>query len=267
MKKFLLALIAVTAIGLAGCQSKTVNTDGIKDEMTSAISAKQYDRAAGLNQAILKLDDSDKDAAKRADQFTQLLKAQKQFDQNNFTSAQTTASKVESGNAQLTQVANQLETLAKKRAQQQATLKKQLKTAKSLSDSEPSAAQAKVESILSSSMIKLTAFRSIRIQVLQLQNQLLSNASSSTSSSDNTQASANSTSSTTDTSASSSSTQPEGQPISGSEDITDADIAKARQEIKATGENPDYFSDNDVRSAIIKARAAGRTVVQSSDWQ
>lgn len=272
MKNFMLALIAVTTLGLAGCQAKP-DTQGIQDNMTSAIAAKQYGQAAGLNQAILKLNKSDAAASKRAKQFTQLLKAQAQFDQNHFKAAELAAAKVTGGNQQLSQAADQLESKAAKRDQQQAELKKQLNNIEQLRDSDPSAAQSKLKTLLSSQTIKLSVFKSLRIKALQLQNELLTSDASSTSSTqptstsssaDNTNSSSTSASAS---SASSSSTQPEGQPVSGSESITDADIAKARQEIKAAGEDPTYFSDNDVRNAIMNARAAGRTVVQASDWQ
>ena len=269
MKKIILALITVTALGLAGCQAKP-NTQGIQDQMTSAIAAKQYGQAAGLNQAILKLNQSDTAASKRAKQFTQLLKAQAQFDQNHFNSAKLAAAKVAGGNQQLSQAADQLESKAAKCDQQQAALKKQLNNITQLRDSDPSTAQSKLKTLLAGQTIKLSAFKSLRINALQLQNELLTSAASSTqptatsSSADNTSASSTSASAS---SASSASAQPEGQPVSGSESITDADIAKARQEIKAAGEDPTYFSDNDVRNAIMKARAAGRTVVQASDWQ
>lgn len=270
MKKIILALVTATALGLAGCQAKT-NTQGIQDDLTTAITAKQYDKAAGLNQAILKMDDSDSAATKRAQQFTQLLKAQAQFDQKHFKAAKLAAAKVKAGNQQLSQAADQLETKAAKRAQQQASLNKQLNAVEQLKDTDPSGAQTKLKNILAGQTIQLSVFDSLHIKALQLQNELSTNTDTTqtaqtSSSSDNASATSSPSSSSTDA-ASSSSTQPENQPVSGSATITDADIAKARQEIKSAGEDPTYFSDNDVRNAIMKAHAAGRTIVQASDWQ
>lgn len=267
MKKMILALVTVASLGLAGCQAKP-DTQAIENEMTSAIQAKHYDQAAGLNEAILKLDDSDSAASKRAKQFTKLLDAQTQFNRNDFAAAKNSAAKVGTGDKQLLQVANQLEAKANERNKQQTALRKQLSAAEHLISSNPSAAQAKLKFLLAEPDIKLTAFRSLRIKALQLQNELLTTSAVSSTTNDSSSSSAHSASSSSSAaSSSSSSTQPEGQPVSGSEDISAADISKARQEIKAAGEDPSYFSDNDVRSAIIKAHAAGRTVIQASDWQ
>lgn len=272
MKKFLAALLTgFTALTLFGCQAKP-DTQALNTELKTAISNKQYAKAEGINAAIKSLNNTAA-AKKHATVLHAIVSAQAAFDAGKFTTAKQLTQGLSSDNQQLNKAVQRLNTKASALAKDASTLKSELKQARSLhnagSDLE---ATTLLNKIIDTKTIKQPELKSQYIQALKLLNALNNTTVSDTTTTTTTNyASASSTSSTSSSSATSTSDSsnaaPEGQPVTGSETITDADITQARADIKSLGEDPTYFSNNDIRRAILKARADGRTHIKASDWQ
>lgn len=269
MKKFLAALLTgFTALTLFGCQAKP-DTQALNTELKTAISNKQYAKAEGINTAIKSLNNTAA-AKKHATVLHAIVSAQAAFDAGKFTTAKQLTQGLSSDNQQLNKAVQRLNTKASALAKDASTLNSELKQARSLhnagSDLE---ATTLLNKIIDTKTIKQPELKSQYIQALKLLNALNNTTVSDTTTTTTTNdASASSTSSSSATSTSdSSNAAPEGQPVTGSETITDADITQARADIKSLGEDPTYFSNNDIRRAILKARADGRTHIKASDWQ
>lgn len=269
MKKFLAALLTgFTALTLFGCQAKP-DTRALNTELKTAIINKQYAKAEGINAAIKSLNNTAA-AKKHATVLHAIVSAQAAFDAGKFTTAKQLTQGLSSDNQQLNKAVQRLNTKASALAKDASTLKSELKQARSLhnagSDLE---ATTLLNKIIDTKTIKQPELKSQYIQALKLLNALNNTTVSDTTTTTTTNdASASSASSSSATSTSdSSNAAPEGQPVTGSETITDADITQARADIKSLGEDPTYFSNNDIRRAILKARADGRTHIKASDWQ
>lgn len=269
MKKFLAVLLTgFTALTLFGCQAKP-DTQALNTELKTTISNKQYAKAEGINAAIKSLNNTAA-SKKHATVLHAIVSAQAAFDAGKFTTAKQLTQGISSDNQQLNKAVQQLNTKASALAKDVGTIKSELKHARSLhnagSDLE---ATTLLKKIIGTKTIKQPELKSQYIQALKLLNALNNtNVSDTTTTTATNNASASSASSSSATATSdSNSAAPEGQPVTGSETITDAEITQARADIKALGEDPTYFSNNDIRRAILKARADGRTHIKASDWQ
>lgn len=270
MKKLITTtLAAIIMLTIAGC-GKQPDVSKLNTQLDQAISAKQYAKAEGINTSIRALSPS-KTATSRAAALKAIVSAQAAIDSAKFTTAQRLTAKKTTGDHALQDAIDQLHTQSTTLSKQAATIKNQLKQAESLHTAgDNQKALAVVTALTDTKAIKQGELHTLYIKALNLQIALTQDAQSSATTNDANQSKANtdsSTSSTNNTAASSTADTPEGQPISGSDTITDAQIAQARQDIKGLGEDPTYFSNNDIRRAIIKARAAGRSHIIASDWQ
>lgn len=279
MKKLILPVIIGAILTLAGCSAKP-DTKALNQPLTTAINQHQYAKAAGINAAIIKLKPT-ASAKRRATQLTALTKAEAAWAANHFKQAQRQAAKVTTGHKTLTVAAKRLATKAATARRTQSRLDQQLQTITRLATSDKAKASTQLQMLLADKALQQPQFQAEYIKALKLQNTLgeATGADSATTAATSApakadQATASATSASQSSSASSASTQsstasavPEGQPVADTTDISDADLDRARDDIKAAGEDPTYFSGNDLRQAILKARAAGRTHLQASDWQ
>lgn len=265
MKIWPLLITGFAALTLAGCQSKP-NTVKLNTQLDSAIAAKQYAKAEGINDSIEALNSSDA-TAKRAKLLHAIVSAQTAIDDAKFSKAITLTKPFTTGSGKLGKKADQLHTQASKLDEQSQSLTDQLNSAKTAHDAGNDAqAVTTLTALLNNKDLAQPELHQLYIKVLKYR--LTINQATAATDTNTTATTDNTTANTDDsTTASATNTAPEGQPVSGSENITDADITQARQEIKNLGEDPTYFSNNDVRRAILNARAAGRTHLIASDWK
>ncbi|KRL49877.1 hypothetical protein FD01_GL000022 [Lacticaseibacillus manihotivorans DSM 13343 = JCM 12514] len=266
MKISHILITALALLTLSGCQAKP-DTTKLNSNLNDAISAKKYEKAEGINDSIQSLSPSNT-SAKRAKVLKAIVSAQDAIRSENFSLAIEKTNDYANGSKSLERVAARLHSRATTLRKANKSLSTQLSSAKSaVQVGNGDQALNTLNQLLDSKTIKKPELKNLYIQALNLRLSI-----NQTNNSDNTSSTTASTSGTSNQSSSidktdASSTTPESEPITGSDTITDAEIQQARDDIKGLGEDPTYFSNNDVRRAILKMRAAGRSHLTTSDWQ
>ncbi|KRM72062.1 hypothetical protein [Lacticaseibacillus brantae] len=260
MKKTFTGIIAVfAAVILAGCNNSS-NTAVSQSDVTSAIQAKDYGKAEGLNEAILLSKKDDKTAKATDKQLKAMTKAEKAIADYNFDSAKDdlqTAIDTNDGSKTLVSQAKSRQKQVNTYIKQTSTYNKLLDQAKSsYSDKDYTATESTLKELLGDSDINDAAYTPIYKAALELRaNNALAQTGTSTSSS----------SSAASSSSNPAANSPENKPVQGSTTITDADLAQARTDLKSLGQNPEYWSPSDLQRAILKMRAANRTHLNADD--
>lgn len=275
LTKFL-PVLAISAVLLGGCSKKAktssnFDTAAIQEKIDSNINKKQYDRALGLSQALESSSNTKKNE-NQSKQIASLASAKRNYTKLHFSNALTNLHTAENlnakvNNSKLKAAIAKLKSLVSKVKQNTSGLKNNYSAAnQSLSAGKPAEAMTAVNLILQNKYDK-PQYRAIYKKALQLKVKILTSqlntqststvkSTSTPSSNASTATSVNGNDETTSSDSSSSSSQ-------GS--ITATDIKNARADLKASGENPAYWSDSDVTTAITNARKAGRTHIKASD--
>ncbi|WP_125709436.1 hypothetical protein [Lacticaseibacillus porcinae] len=266
MKISHILITGIALLTLAGCQAKP-DISKLNSNLDDAISAKQYEKAEGINDSIQSLA-STKTSTKRAKVLHAIVSAQDALESSNFSQAIKTTKNYANGSTSLEGVAAKLHSRATTLNKQNKSLTTQLDAAKSSAQTgNNTQALTTLNELLDAKAIKQPELRNLYIKALKLRISLedTSHSTDTSTATTSTTDQASQASSTNETSSSAAS--PESQPIAGSDTITDAEIQQARDDIKGLGEDPTYFSNNDIRRAILKMRAAGRSHLTASDWQ
>ncbi|MHA3065319.1 hypothetical protein [Lacticaseibacillus saniviri] len=279
MKKSLTGLTALfAALILAGCGNQTQATVS-QSQVTDAITAKNYGKAEGLNAAIL-LDKKDNKTAKATDkQLKAMIDAEDDIRNHDFDKAKTKLKDlidIKNGSSKLVKLAKSRLKTVNTYIKTTTTYNRLLDDAKkAYSQKDYKTANSALKTLLSESNINEAAYQPIYTAALELQASVATaqgTAASSTASAESSSVAAESSSSASSSQSSSSSdssnpaaNSPENKPVTGSTDITDADLANARKDITDLGENPAYWSPNDLKRAILKARSENRTHITMDD--
>jgi len=286
MKKALLLLTTGFALVLAGCgnsssssSNSTNNNDSkYKTEMTkgnSAVDNGKYAKASDHFEAATKLKKTDKAKASEK-QADNLVKAKSLMNQRKFSDAKKALNKVidqDSGNKKMTSYAKKLKKQVIKIQKNRNNYKLDIKNAKAMIKA-GNGDQAKS---LLEQVTKAKYYSDLYTQAKTL----LDSVPETTTKTDDTTTDTNNSSSdstaNTDTTTSSSDDDQSDNPAAkgdfdvekrevGGKEITDQDIANARQQLTDQGvKTVGAWSDNDIIRAIKNAHADGRTTIQPSD--
>lgn len=277
MKKTYLAISAAAILLLvAGCGKKTDNSAAATSkDLTTALKQGHFAEAQGLNQALL---NADKGSKKLDQQLSKLTDAQQLISKQSYAKAikkLNAAEKIDAGN---TTVVSKIEDLISDAKEKKANVD----AAKAaIQKSEQALANHQYKSALQSLTVATAdsyqqrAYSNIYTKALELKLDILAAQSSAASTTTkSTEDSHNQTSQNTKSqatsSASTSNTMNDGNnaysaSASSSSKITAADIAQARKDLTAAGENSQAWSDSDISTAIINARAEGRSHIKATD--
>lgn len=288
MKKALLLATTGLALILAGCSNSssssksTDNSDAYKTEMTKgndAVSDRNYSRAADHFESAVKAKKTDKATASEK-QATNLVKAKKLMNKRQFSAAKkalTIAKNQDNGNKKMTAKAKTMLKQVDKIEVTRNNFKLDIKNAKAMIKSgDNDQARSLLEQVTKSKGVKGKYYSDLYAQAKELLDSLpaatvtATNETNTDNSSDTTSTD-NKDSSTTDDQSNNPAAKGdfdiESRKGEGKE-ITDADIAKARQQLTDQGvKTVGAWSDNDIIRAIKNARADGRDTIQPSDAQ
>ncbi|WP_195701739.1 hypothetical protein [Companilactobacillus futsaii] len=286
MKKALLLLTTGFALVLAGCgnsssssSNNTNNNDSkYKTEMTkgnNAVDNGKYAKASDHFEAATKLKKTDKasDSEKQADN---IVKAKNLMNQRKFASAKKSLNTVidqDNGNKKMTTYAKKLKKQVVKIQKNRNNYKLDIKNAKAMIKAgNGDQAKSLLEQVTKAKGIKGKYYSDIYTQAKTLLESVPETSTNDTTTTD-TNNSSNDTNTDTTTSSDDQSDNPaangdfdvEKREVGGKE-ITDQDIANARQQLTDQGvKTVGAWSDNDIIRAIKNAHADGRTTIQPSD--
>lgn len=296
MKKALLLVTTGLALVLAGCsnssssaKSSSNDNNTYNSEMTkgnNAVDDKNYSKAADHFESAVKAKKTSKASASEK-QANNLVKGKKLMNQRQFSDAKSAlnaAKNQENGNSKMTKRAKTLLSQVKKIQLNRNNFKMDIKNAKSLIKSgNNDQARSLLEQVTKFKGVKGKYYSDLYTQANTLLQSLPeTSANSSTDTNSNTDTNnnsnnttdTNSTDTTNDTASSDDqSNNPaakghfdvEKKEVNGKE-ITDEDIAKARQQLTDQGVTTvGAWSDNDIIRAIKNAAADGRTTIKPSD--
>lgn len=288
MKKALLLATTGLALILAGCSNSssssksTDNSAAYKTEMTKgndAVSDQNYSRAADHFESAVKAKKTDKATASEK-QATNLVKAKKLMNKRQFSAtkkALTIAKNQDNGNKKMTAKAKAMLKQVDKIEVTRNNFKLDIKNAKAMIKSgDNDQARSLLEQVTNSKGVKGKYYSDLYAQAKELLDSLpaatvtATNETNTDNSSDTTSTDNKDNSTTDDQSnnpAAKGDFDIESRKGQGKE-ITDADIAKARQQLTDQGvKTVGAWSDNDIIRAIKNARADGRDTIQPSDAQ
>jgi hypothetical protein len=287
MKKALLLVTTGLALVLAGCSNTSSskssdNSNTYNTEMTKgndAVNDKNYSKAADHYESAVNAKKTNKATAYEK-QATNLVKAKKLMNQRQFATAKKTLTSVknqENGNKKM---ANRAETLLKQVKKIQLNrnnFKMDIKNAKTLIKSGTNdQARSLLEQVTKFKGIKGKYYSDLYTQANTLLDSL-PETSSNTTTDTNTDTNNSSNTSTDTNNSNNSSDDQSNNPASkgdfdiekkevGGKEITDQDIANARQQLTDQGvKTVGAWSDNDIIRAIKNAHADGRTTIKPSD--
>lgn len=285
MKKALLLLTTGFALVLAGCgnsssssNSANNNDSKYKTEMTkgnTAVDNGKYAKASDHFEAATKLKKTDKASASEK-QADNLVKAKSLMNQRKFSDAKKALNKVidqDNGNKKMTSHAKDLKKQVNKIQKNRNNYKLDIKNAKAMIKAgNGDQAKSLLEQVTKSKGIKGKYYSDLYTQAKTLLESV-----PETSTNDTTTTDANNSSNDTNTDTTTSSDDQSDNPAAkgdfdvekrevGGKEITDQDIANARQQLTDQGvKTVGAWSDNDIIRAIKNAHADGRTTIQPSD--
>lgn len=285
MKKALLLLTTGFALVLAGCgnsssssNSANNNDSKYKTEMTkgnTAVDNGKYAKASDHFEAATKLKKTDKASASEK-QADNLVKAKSLMNQRKFSDAKKALNKVidqDNGNKKMTSHAKDLKKQVNKIQKNRNNYKLDIKNAKAMIKAgNGDQAKSLLEQVTKAKGIKGKYYSDLYTQAKTLLESV-----PETSTNDTTTTDANNSSNDTNTDTTTSSDDQSDNPAAkgdfdvekrevGGKEITDQDIANARQQLTDQGvKTVGAWSDNDIIRAIKNAHADGRTTIQPSD--
>ena len=285
MKKALLLLTTGFALVLAGCgnsssssNSANNNDSKYKTEMTkgnTAVDDGKYAKASDHFEAATKLKKTDKAKASEK-QADNLVKAKSLMNQRKFSDAKKALNKVidqDNGNKKMTSHAKDLKKQVNKIQKNRNNYKLDIKNAKAMIKAgNGDQAKSLLEQVTKAKGIKGKYYSDLYTQAKALLESVPETSTNDTTTTD-TNNSSNDTNTDTTTSSDDQSNNPaakgdfdvEKREVGGKE-ITDQDIANARQQLTDQGvKTVGAWSDNDIIRAIKNAHADGRTTIQPSD--
>lgn len=285
MKKALLLLTTGFALVLAGCgnsssssNSANNNDSKYKTEMTkgnTAVYNGKYAKASDHFEAATKLKKTDKASASEK-QADNLVKAKSLMNQRKFSDAKKALNKVidqDNGNKKMTSHAKDLKKQVNKIQKNRNNYKLDIKNAKAMIKAgNGDQAKSLLEQVTKAKGIKGKYYSDLYTQAKTLLESVPETSTNDTTTTD-TNNSSNDTNTDTTTSSDDQSDNPaakgdfdvEKREVGGKE-ITDQDIANARQQLTDQGvKTVGAWSDNDIIRAIKNAHADGRTTIQPSD--
>ena len=282
MKKALLLLTTGFALVLAGCgnssssSNSTNNNDSkYKTEMTkgnTAVDNGKYAKASDHFEAATKLKKTDKAKASEK-QADNLVKAKSLMNQRKFSDAKTALNKVidqDNGNKKMTSYAKKLKKQVAKIQKNRNNYKLDIKNAKAMIKAgNGDQAKSLLEQVTNAKGIKGKYYSDLYTQAKTLLDSVpettTDNTTDTTNSSDTNTDTTTSTDDQSDNPAAQGDFDIEKREVGGKE-ITDQDIANARQQLTDQGvKTVGAWSDNDIIRAIKNAHADGRTTIQPSD--
>ena len=282
MKKALLLLTTGFALVLAGCgnssssSNSTNNNDSkYKTEMTkgnTAVDNGKYAKASDHFEAATKLKKTDKASASEK-QADNLVKAKSLMNQRKFSDAKTALNKVidqDNGNKKMTSYAKKLKKQVAKIQKNRNNYKLDIKNAKAMIKAgNGDQAKSLLEQVTNAKGIKGKYYSDLYTQAKTLLDSVpettTDNTTDTTNSSDSNTDTTTSTDDQSDNPAAQGDFDIEKREVGGKE-ITDQDIANARQQLTDQGvKTVGAWSDNDIIRAIKNAHADGRTTIQPSD--
>ena len=286
MKKALLLATTGLALILAGCSNSssssksTDNSAAYKTEMTKgndAVSDQNYSRAADHFESAVKAKKTDKATASEK-QATNLVKAKKLMNKRQFSAAKkalTIAKNQDNGNKKMTAKAKAMLKQVDKIEVTRNNFKLDIKNAKAMIKSgDNDQARSLLEQVTNSKGVKGKYYSDLYAQAKELLDSLPAatvTATNETNTDNNGDDSADNKDATDDDQSNNPAAKGdfdiESRKGQGKE-ITDADIANARQQLTDQGvKTVGAWSDNDIIRAIKNARADGRDTIQPSDAQ
>jgi outer membrane murein-binding lipoprotein Lpp len=274
-KTWLVAATAVTLLILGGCGNNSTDDGSAKtvEQLNSAISNNQFAKAQGLNLALI--NSGSKDGKKTiGSQLSYLSKAEDSIAVNKYGKALTQlsdAQDVTSSNKTLNKKITALIKSVKGKKADSDLATAAISTSRTkLEDNQYASALQALQPYLASKYQK-PAFHVVYTKVLKLQSEILLAEQADSSSTDST-AKTTTTSKSTGSSESNSATNDNDNNYSTSSSsssssaaITSSDIAQARKDLTAAGEDQQTWSDGDIETAITNARKDGRTHIKASD--
>lgn len=288
MKKALLLVTTGLALVLAGCSNSSSsskssdNSNTYNTEMTKgndAVNDKNYSKAADHFESAINAKKTNKATAYEK-QATNLVKAKKLMNQRQFATAKKTLTSVknqDNGNKKMTNRAETLLKQVKKIQLNRNNFKMDIKNAKTLIKSGTNdQARSLLEQVTKFKGIKGKYYSDLYTQANTLLDSL-PETSSNTTTDTNTDTNNSSNTSTDTNNSNNSSDDQSNNPASkgdfdiekkevGGKEITDQDIANARQQLTDQGvKTVGAWSDNDIIRAIKNAHADGRTTIKPSD--
>lgn len=288
MKKALLLVTTGLALVLAGCSNSSSsskssdNSNTYNTEMTKgndAVNDKNYSKAADHFESAINAKKTNKATAYEK-QATNLVKAKKLMNQRQFATAKKTLTSVKNQDNGNKKMANRAETLLKQVKKIQLNrnnFKMDIKNAKTLIKSGTNdQARSLLEQVTKFKGIKGKYYSDLYTQANTLLDSL-PETSSNTTTDTNTDTNNSSNTSTDTNNSNNSSDDQSNNPASkgdfdiekkevGGKEITDQDIANARQQLTDQGvKTVGAWSDNDIIRAIKNAHADGRTTIKPSD--
>ena len=282
MKKALLLLTTGFALVLAGCgnsssssNSANNNDSKYKTEMTkgnTAVDNGKYAKASDHFEAATKLKKTDKASASEK-QADNLVKAKSLMNQRKFSDAKKALNKVidqDNGNKKMTSHAKDLKKQVNKIQKNRNNYKLDIKNAKAMIKAgNGDQAKSLLEQVTKAKGIKGKYYSDLYTQAKTLLDSVpettTDNTTDTTNSSDTNTDTTTSTDDQSDNPAAQGDFDIEKREVGGKE-ITDQDIANARQQLTDQGvKTVGAWSDNDIIRAIKNAHADGRTTIQPSD--
>lgn len=288
MKKALLLVTTGLALVLAGCSNSSSsskssdNSNTYNTEMTKgndAVNDKNYSKAADHFESAINAKKTNKATAYEK-QATNLVKAKKLMNQRQFATAKKTLTSVknqDNGNKKMTNRAETLLKQVKKIQLNRNNFKMDIKNAKTLIKSGTNdQARSLLEQVTKFKGIKGKYYSDLYTQANTLLDSL-PETSSNTTTDTNTDTNNSSNTSTDTNNSNNSSDDQSNNPAAkgdfdiekkevGGKEITDQDIANARQQLTDQGvKTVGAWSDNDIIRAIKNAHADGRTTIKPSD--
>lgn len=292
MKKALLLATTGLALILAGCSNSASsskssdNSSAYKTEMTKgndAVNDENYSKAADHFESAVEAKKTDKATASKK-QATNLVKAKKLMNKRQFSDAKdalTTAKNQDNGNKKMTSKAKSMLAQVAKIQRNRSNFKLDIKNAKSMIKSGSNdQARSLLEQVTSFKGIKGKYYSDIYAQAKTLLDSLPATAVNATDETKTkTDTNSTDTNSNSDSNSNADSDDQSNNPAAKGDfdiesrkgqgkEITDADIAKARQQLTDQGvKTVGAWSDNDIIRAIKNARADGRDTIKPSDAQ
>ncbi|WP_057765247.1 hypothetical protein [Companilactobacillus tucceti] len=287
MKKILTLMMAtIAAFLVVGCSnsssSSSNNNNDYKTEMSKgnkAVDNKEYSKALTHYKSANEAKSTTKSSAYKK-QAQNLVNAKKEMNKREFSDAKTSLNKVknqDNGNAKMTKRAKTLLKQVKKIIRNRSNFKINIKTAKDLiKQGSTDQATTLLKQITSFKGIKGKYYSDIYKQAKKLLDNMPKSTSKSTPT-ENTNNSSNSSETTATNNDSAKDTSDSDNPADNGDfdresrkydggTITDADIAKARQQLTDAGvKDVPAWSDSEIIRAIKNAHKDGRTTVQESD--
>lgn len=286
MKKALLLATTGLALVLAGCSNSSAspskgndNSKTYTTEMTkgnNAVSDENYAKAADHFESAVEAKKTDKATASEK-QANNLVKAKKLMNKRQFSAAKkalTSAKNQDNGNKKMTSRAKALLAQVKTIQMKRNNFKLDIKNAKVLIKSGTNdQARSLLEQVTNSKGVKGKYYSDLYAQAKTLLDALPATAVNATDETTTDTTNNDNNDTNTDKTTDDQSNNPaskgdfdiESRKGQGKE-ITDADIANARQQLTDQGvKTVGAWSDNDIIRAIKNARADGRDTIQPSD--